>query len=203
MIKVGFTPNGSQYSLALHWAQYLSLYAYNHGVGPRTESKRNSVQVPFPGNKETYNAMFTSASASTLARFSIYASFRESCGGGRLFNVADRAEPCTFGDLWPALASWFGLVGTGPKEEGKTAVLKPGEYVDCYKHIFADLGLLKAAQNGVGAGKEQLDSVGWWLTFDRQLSLERLRETGFSGERDPVIGWLESFKLFRKSGLII
>ncbi|CAJ2500017.1 Uu.00g028700.m01.CDS01 [Anthostomella pinea] len=123
---IGFTPNGSQYSLALHWGQYLSLYAYNHGIEPRTESSSNKepAKVSFPGNKEAYSALCSPVSGTIIGRFSVYASLHpETCGGGRLFNVADREEPSTFGDVWPALASWFGLVGTESVKEGHAATI--------------------------------------------------------------------------------
>ena len=82
-------------------------------------------------------------------------------------------------------------------------MLTPGRFIAANKDVFRQLGRDKALSGGVGAGNLQLDSVGFWLTFDRQLSLERLRSTGFEGERDPVEGWLESFEMFRKAGLII
>ncbi|KAI1496145.1 hypothetical protein F5X99DRAFT_422359 [Biscogniauxia marginata] len=208
---IGFTPNGSQYSLALHWAQYLSLYAYNHGIGLRTQSGGTSepVEVPFPGNEAAYNALSSPVSARTLARFSIYASLHpETGGGGQIFNVADREEPSSFKDVWPGLAAWFGLLGVGPIGEvpgpvASGASLKPGEYIRLHSHVFSELGLHKALISGVGAGRNQLDSVGSWLTFDRQLSLKKLRGSGFDEERDPIAGWVGSFELFRKAGLIL
>jgi hypothetical protein len=220
--KVGFTPNGSQFSLALHWAQYLSLYAANHGIVPNKQTPTTTpVEVPFPGNTASANALFTPVSSKTIARFMIYASLHpETCGGGRLFNIADSETPCTFGEIWPKLAEWFGLVDVGPRPDGNmqvgqdnalragelpqtTPALTPGEYVAKHKDVFAQYGVVNAAGGGVGAGSRQLDSVGYWLTFDRQLSLKRLRETGFEGDKDPVQGWLESFEMFRAAGLII
>jgi hypothetical protein len=148
----------------------------------------------------------------------IYASLHpETCGDGRLFNIADNERPCTYGELWPQLAAWFGLVGVGPAETTQaeentlkvgelpqtTSSLAPGKYVGEHRGIFAQHGRSKAVSGGVGAGNQQLDSVGYWLTFDRQLSLKRLREAGFTGDRDPVLGWLESFEMFRKAGLIL
>lgn len=149
----------------------------------------------------------------------IYASLHpETCGGGRLFNIADNEVPCKYGDLWPRLAAWFGLEGTGPAEvsiaqdnklkvgelsKTSTTTLTPGEYVTKYRDIFARQGCPEAVRKGVGYGSRQLDSVGYWLTFDRQLSLDRLKETGFERDRDPVEGWLESFEMFRKAGLIL
>ncbi|KAJ5104532.1 hypothetical protein NUU61_001879 [Penicillium alfredii] len=216
---IGFTPNGSQFSLALHWAQYLSLYAYNNGVGPESkDSNAVAVEVPFPGNATAANALFSPVSSKTLARFMIYASLHpEKCGGGRLFNVADRDEPCTYGEIWPQLAKWFGLVGVGPVETssasdntlkvgelpGDTLDLPPGRYITKYRDIFAQCGRANAVSGGVGAGNQQLDSVGYWLTFDRQLSLKKLRQAGFDEDHNPVEGWLESFGMFREAGLIL
>ncbi|PHH70398.1 hypothetical protein CDD80_6044 [Ophiocordyceps camponoti-rufipedis] len=44
-VVVGYSPFGADYSLALHWAQYLSLVAEREGEGTR---------VPFPGCAEAY-----------------------------------------------------------------------------------------------------------------------------------------------------
>ncbi|KAJ5248909.1 hypothetical protein N7468_000360 [Penicillium chermesinum] len=214
---IGFTPNGSQFSLALHWAQYLSLYAFNHDIKPRSQSKSSRVEVPFPGSTLGANSLHTPVSSKILARFMIYASLSpEKCGGGRLFNIADRAKPCTANEVWPQLASWFGLKGVQPPDTepageelkagqlpNSTPNLLPGEYTSRYQRLFAEYGCLNAAHAGVGVGNRQLDSVGYWLTFDRQLSLDRIRECGFEEEQDPVKGWLESFELFQKAGLIL
>lgn len=147
----------------------------------------------------------------------IYASFHpDTCGGGRLFNIGDNEMPCKFGELWTHLANWFGLVGVGPAESSppqakaleagelpeKTNSMTPGEYITHHKDIFSKNGLTSAAAGGVSAGHQQLDSVGYWLTFDRQLSLTKLRETEFESDIDPVQGWLNSFEMFRKAGLI-
>lgn len=152
-----------------------------------------------------------------MARFMIYASLHpEACGGGRLFNIADNEVPCKYGELWPRLAAWFGLKGTGPVEVStahdnklkagelsQTSATSPGEYVAKHRDIFARQGCPEAVSKGVGYGSRQLDSVGYWLTFDRQLSLDRLKETGFERDLDPVGGWMESFEMFRKAGLIL
>lgn len=219
MDQVGFTPNGSQFSLALHWAQYLSLYAYNHGVGPHVKQPNTAaVEVPFPGNAAGANSLFTPVASKTIARFMIYASLNpDTCGGGRLFNIADNQTPCQYGQLWPHLARWFGLVGGEPVAASQaqdealkvgelpqtTPSLMPGEYVAKYRDTFAQCGRDRSVQGGVGAGHRQLDSVGYWLTFDRQMSIKRLRETGFEGDKDPIQAWLDSFEMFRKAGLIL
>lgn len=147
----------------------------------------------------------------------IYASFNpNTCGQGNLFNIADHEIPCKYGELWPKLAAWFGLEGVGPVEDsepvntlkvgelpGSTASLLPGEYISKYKDIFSRCGCNDATTAGVGAGNQQLDSVGFWLTFDRQMSLDKVRNTGFEGNKDPVDGWIESFEMFRKAGLVL
>lgn len=148
----------------------------------------------------------------------IYASLHpERCGDGRLFNISDNEVPCKYGELWPRLAKWFGLVGTTPDEEfheqqntlkvGElpqiTPNLTPGEYITKHRDVFALNGCGNALTGGVGVGNRQLDSVGYWLSFDRQLSLERLKETGFELDRDSVQSWLETFAMFRKAGLIL
>ncbi|EQB43278.1 hypothetical protein CGLO_18089 [Colletotrichum gloeosporioides Cg-14] len=195
---VGFTPNGSGWSLALHWAQYLSLYAHNHGVDGTTEPL---VEVPFPGNEAGYNSLFTPVSSRTLGRIAVHASLNPDKCGGKIINMADSEKPTKFREIWPALAKWFGLKGVDPV--GDDQALKPGEYIKRHKHVFAEKGFPKASSSGVGAGASQLDSVGYWLSFDRQLSLERLRSVGFSDERDPTEGWLEAFNKFREAGIIM
>ncbi|KAI3334426.1 hypothetical protein F4824DRAFT_490177 [Ustulina deusta] len=216
---IGFTPNGSQFSLALHWAQYLSLYAHNHGVGPSAQQPGNStIEVPFPGSAAGANALFSPVSATKIARFMIHASLHpDMCGGGQLFNISDHEVPCTYGELWPRLTNWFGLVGGSPLSDPQTKItslavgeiprgtrhLTPGEYIEKHKEIFTQYGRSKAVQGGVGAGSVQLDSVGYWLTFDRQLSLEKLRKVGFEGNSDSVQSWVDSFQMFRKAGLIL
>ncbi|TDZ53974.1 Short chain dehydrogenase sirQ [Colletotrichum trifolii] len=196
---VGFTPNGSGWSLALHWAQYLSLYAHNHGVD-RTSSD-GVVEVPFPGSQGGFNSLFTPVSSEILGQIAIHASENPDKCGGMVINMADRAQPTAFREIWPAIAKWFGLNGVGPaaREDG----MKPGAYVQKYKHIFELEACSRAVAAGVGAGSSQLDAVGYWLTFDRQLSLERLRSVGFGREQDPVEGWLAAFEKFRAAGIIL
>lgn len=150
----------------------------------------------------TWNAKFTPVSSQTLGRASIYAALNPNLCGGKIINVADNHQPICFGEIWPSLAAWFGLEGVEPDESSETA-LKPGEYVAQYKHLFDKAGRPKAEIAGVGDGAKQLDSVGWWLGFDRQLSLDRLRVVGFTEEINPVAGWLEAFQKFRESGIII
>ncbi|KAK5995921.1 Short chain dehydrogenase sirQ-like protein [Cladobotryum mycophilum] len=201
---IGFSPNGSGFSLALHWAQYLSLYAYNHGIRASASSPvgspRERIEVPFPGVDAAADSLSSPVSERTLGRASIHAALHQDACAGKVINIADSAQPTTLRELWSVAAHWFGLVGVGPSSD--PGQLKPSEYVDKYKYLFQRKGLTKALTCGVGAGGAQLDRVGWWLTFDRHLSLERLRGTGFMDARAPVAGWIDAFERFRAAGVI-
>lgn len=201
-VVVGFSPNGSGFSLALHWAQYLSLYALNHGLGPGAAPKSgDKVKVHFPGSDEGFNSKFTPVSGRMLGRIAIYAALHPETCGGKVVNQMDTEHPTTFRQLWAEMASWFGLEGVGPS--GDEGELKPGQYVVKYKDKFGDMNKPRAVTCGVGAGSTQLDAVGWWLTFDRQLSDARLRDVGFEERKEPIDGWIEAFERFRAAGIII
>ncbi|RDW86259.1 uncharacterized protein DSM5745_02901 [Aspergillus mulundensis] len=194
---IGFTPNGSAFSLALHWAQYLSLYAYNHR---HQLSEGKEVEVPYPGNEAGYRSLFTPVSGPILGKIAIHAALNPGTCGGKVINMLDKDKPVSASDLWPGIAAWFGLKGVGLV--GDDDKLKPGEYIEKYRHLFAENGKPKALACGVGAGNKQLDSFGWWLVFDRQFSSERLRSVGFMEQRDPLEGWMEAFEQFREAGII-
>lgn len=56
---IGFTLNGSGFSLAGLWATFLPTYRLVHGEG---------ADVPFPGVMARYNSLSTETSASTLEK---------------------------------------------------------------------------------------------------------------------------------------
>jgi hypothetical protein len=186
---VGFTPNGSSYSLAGHWAVFLYAWKLVHGEG---------AEVPFPGTKAGYQSLFTETSAKTLSRVVIHASLHPERFRERIFNVADTAAPASMSERWPQIASWFGLKGVAPPETASASDPKPSDF------IRENEGKLKeAGVKGVdiwNAG--QLDSVGYWLTFDRHLSVERLRGAGFEEDIRPEQGWWNAFEMFKKAGMI-
>lgn len=59
---IRFTPNGSTFSLAAHWATYLSLYAHIEGPG---------ANVPFPSTASAYNSLSSTKPPSTPSRDSV------------------------------------------------------------------------------------------------------------------------------------
>lgn len=97
---IGFAPNGSGWSLAAHWAVYLFLWRQVHGA---------DAEIHYPGTVKAYDSLYTEASTRTLARVVIHASLRpDTCGGGRLFNVADNDAAANMRTRWPQIVSWFG-----------------------------------------------------------------------------------------------
>ncbi|KAF2808145.1 uncharacterized protein BDZ99DRAFT_445317 [Mytilinidion resinicola] len=186
---VGFAPTGSTYNLTAHWATYLSLYANIESAGS---------SVAFPGTENAYNSLFNEASSSIIARLAIWASLHPEVSASQIINVADSAKAESMRDRWPKIASWFGLVGVGPASESSEAPLLPSQYA--HRHEKA----LK--ENGIGIliwKAEFLDSYGFYLDFDRQMSLEKCRRAGFEEEKDPNEGWFDAFEKFRGAGMIL
>lgn len=154
--------------------------------------------MPYPGTTKGYESRFNDASSSIIGRLAIYTSLHpEKCGGGQLFNIADREKPSNMAERWPIICDYFGLVGVPPLDEGKGALL-PGEYLQARKEELEEQGF-----KGVSVWKgDFLDTYGFYCDFDRQLSLARIREVGFLEERDPHESWVETFEAFRRAGMI-
>lgn len=90
------------------------------------------------------------------------------------------------------------MKGVPPPPEGYQGD-KPGEFIMKHKNLLESAG----AKGSTVWHTEQLDSYGYWLTFDRHLSLRRLRdEAGFSEESRPEQGWYRAFDMFKKAGMI-
>ncbi|KAL9594508.1 MAG: hypothetical protein Q9219_007002 [cf. Caloplaca sp. 3 TL-2023] len=191
-LQIGFVPNGSAFNLTAHWATYLSLYALVHGKG---------AHIPFPGSLKGYNSLYNEASAEIIAKCSIWSSLHpDKTRDGAIFNIADQAKPESMRRRWPALAEYFGLVGTEPVEEqgdGK-GMMKPSEFIKKHFKVLEEKGVRSSP---VFKG-EFLDSYGYYLDFDRQFSLEKVREAGFDEELDPNESWFKAFDRFKKAGMI-
>ena len=99
-------------------------------------------------------------------------------------------------ERWPALASYFGLEGTGPVDDPN--LLKPGEYINKHRKVLEQYGV-KSLDVFKG---DFLDTYGYYLTFDRQLSLDRARSAGFSEEIDPTLSWFKAFDRFKRAHMI-
>ena len=186
--KIGFVPNGSAFNLAAHWASYLSTYALVEGKGAK---------VPFPGTLHAYESQYNEASADIIAKCAIWAALHPGNSvNGQMFNIADQAKPSRMTERWPALASYFELEGTGPVDDSD--LLKPSEYIKKHQAILEKKGL-KGTEVFKG---EFLDSYGYYLTFDRQMSLDKVRSAGFEEEIDPNSSWFKAFDRFKAAGMI-
>ena len=93
-------------NMAQGLAMYFSLYREAEGEG---------AEVRFPYGEEAWTALHTDSSADILGRFHVFASLAEPVEmiAGRAFNVVD-GPAFAWRELWPRLAAYFGLVGTGP-----------------------------------------------------------------------------------------
>ncbi|KAI9925912.1 hypothetical protein ASPWEDRAFT_60916 [Aspergillus wentii DTO 134E9] len=180
---IGFTPNGSTFSLAAHWYNYLSLYAAVEGPG---------ASIPYPGNLTAYKSLFNGASADIIARFSIYASLHpEQTGNGEIYNIADEDRPQSMEHIWPAVAGAFGLKGTPPVENQEPLLLRPSDYMAVHGHkqpAFSGSQLTKG---------NWIDDFGSWYTFDRPLALDKIRAVGFDEQRDAADAYVKTLKLFQ------
>ncbi|KAL9604432.1 MAG: hypothetical protein Q9179_001848 [Wetmoreana sp. 5 TL-2023] len=184
---IGFVPNGSAFNLTAHWATYLSLYALVEGKGAK---------VPFPGTTKAYNSLYNEASSEIIAKCSIWAALHPAKTSGQTFNIADQAKPESMRERWPTLAAYFGLEGTGPAEGD--GVLKPSEYIAKHRGVFEKNGIKSSP---VFQG-DFLDSYGYYLDFDRHMSLEKIKMAGFTEELDPNGSWFKAFDRYKRAGMI-
>jgi hypothetical protein len=187
-LQVGFAPNGSTYNLTAHWATYLSVYARVEGKGAK---------VPFPGTEAGWACLSNDASSTIIARAAIWTSLHPERCGGQLFNIADQAKPITMKERWPLLAKYFGLEGVGPVGDDQS-VLKPSEYVRKNSHVLLEYGIKVEVFQG-----EALDGVGYYLDFDRHLSLDKIKDAGFIEQLDCIDSWYAAFDKFKDAGMII
>ncbi|RDW60201.1 hypothetical protein BP5796_11807 [Coleophoma crateriformis] len=185
---IGFVPNGSQYNLTAHWANYLSAYALLEG---------KSSQVPFPGTPAVYKGKYNEASSTMIGRISIWASLNPQKSSEQTFNIADQAKGESMQERWPALCSYFGLEGVPPS--GSRDALLPGAYVKAHRHE-----LQKRGMKGTEVFKaEFLDNYGFIFDFDRQFSLQKARRAGFVDEVDPNQSWFTAFDRFKAAGVLL
>ncbi|KAH8705873.1 hypothetical protein BGW36DRAFT_422407 [Talaromyces proteolyticus] len=180
---IGFTPNGSTFSLAAHWYNYLSLYAAVEGKGAK---------VPYPGVEAAYNSLFNGVSSGMIAKFSIWASLHpEKTGNGEIFNIVDQDRPLSMETHWPVIASFFNLEGTAPVEDQDPILLRPTKYAEKNKK------LLRGGNASQLWKASWLDEYGHWSRFDRQYSVDKLRSVGFLEECDANSSWLDTFALLK------
>jgi len=191
-VIVGFVPRGNFMNMAQGLAIYFSLYREAQGEG---------AEVRFPYGEEAWTALHTDSSADILGRFHVFASLVEPAEmvAGKAFNVVD-GPAFAWRDLWPRLAAYFGLVGTGPGLGGQVGVQ---DWVRAKKSVWETL----EAKTGLKAGA--LDATGFdfvdavmGIPIRRDFDSTARKAVGFMEERDPFEGYKLAFDEMRIAGII-
>lgn len=121
---IGFVPNNNAYCLAQTLALYLALYRYVEGEG---------AEVPFPGSEKSWVNQYNESPQDMVAHFSIFASLHPEKTGGRSFNVGGQED--SWKGKWPIICEWFGLKGTGPRENAP----QPGKYIEEHRKQWDEM----------------------------------------------------------------
>ncbi|EFW15360.1 conserved hypothetical protein [Coccidioides posadasii str. Silveira] len=196
---IGFVPRMNSYNAAHPIAVYLSLFAYING---------ERAECPFPGSFGTWKALSNQAGAEMIAKAAIHLSLLDDPSvNGQGYNVASSATPSNWEATWPAICSWFGLVGKPPVDcdKDKTRLSGPDEYIRVheneYKRMLDEYGL----KHWPAVSPTMDGSPNWGLTklsFDRQLNLQKLKATGFAEDERLEESWIRALELMRKAKVI-
>jgi hypothetical protein len=189
-VIVGFVPQNNFMNMAQGLALYFSLYREARGEG---------AEVVFPYGEEAWTALHTDSSADLLGRFHVFASLQPERVAERAFNVVD-GEAFAWRDLWPRLAAYFGLVGTGPGvgEQGSVKKFVHGHQSE-WEGWVARRGLNSGALEGTGF--EFVDDV-MAIPIRRDYDSSLRKEVGFTEERDPFDGYSIAFDEMRAARII-
>lgn len=189
---VGFVPRGNFMNMAQGLAMYFSLYREAEGEG---------AEVRFPYGEEAWTALHTDSSADILGRFHVYASLATPVDNiaGKAFNVVD-GPAFAWRDLWPRLAAYFGLVGTGPGSGKEVGVQ---EWVHAKKKVWETLEARSGSKAGVldETGFDFVDAV-MRIPIRRDFDSSARKTIGFTEERDPLEGYLLAFDEMRAARII-
>lgn len=154
-------------NLAQALGLFFSFYASREGLG---------AGVPYPGSQSAFNALYTNISQTTLAHFQIYASLHSSLTNGETINIGDEDSGVSWKQLWPDLASHFGLVGTEPNKSFNISTYMQ-EHRDAWPEWVKKHGLKESALEGTDF--RFLTMIMGMATFDRQYDLGKARQMGF------------------------
>ncbi|KAK4901421.1 hypothetical protein LTR49_027275 [Elasticomyces elasticus] len=187
---VGFVPQNNAMNIAQGLGLFFSLYREMHG---------NGAEVQFPYGAKAWEALHTDSSSDILGRFHVFASLRPESVSGRAFNVCD-GPAFTWRELWPKLAVYFGLKGTGPAAGGKEVI---GLWVDKHKSRWEEY----VARRGLKARVLEATNYGFvddvmGITFRRDLDSRARMEVGFTEQRDVFEGYRRAFDEMKKARII-
>jgi hypothetical protein len=194
-VIVGFVPRGNFMNMAQGLAMYFSLYC---------EVKGEGAEVRFPYGEEAWSALHTDSSADILGRFHVFASLAEPVEmiAGKAFNVVD-GPAFAWRDLWPRLAGYFGLVGTGPGGTGLGGSVGVQDWVQAKKNVWETLETKGGLKAGVldETGFDFVDAV-MRIPVRRDFDSAARKAVGFTEERDPVEGYRLAFDEMRAARII-
>ncbi|EEP77034.1 predicted protein [Uncinocarpus reesii 1704] len=196
---IGFVPRMNAYNAAYPIAMYLSLFAHINGQG---------AECPFPGSFGAWKALSNIAGADIIAKAAIHLSLLDEPSlNGEGYNVASSASPANWEMTWPAICSWFGLVGKPPidNETDKTGSPGPDEYISMHDTEYKEMVDVFRLKGWPVSSPSMDGSPNWELTklnFDRHLSLQKLKSTGFKDDEEPAESWIRTFERMRKAKVI-
>lgn len=186
---VGFVPQNNAMNMAQGLGLYFSLYRELHGAG---------AEVSFPYGQEAWEALHTDSSADILARFHVFASLNPELVSERAFNVAD-GPAFPWSALWPRLAEFFDLHGTGPTGTERNL----GTWVRDHQHEWDGFVAKRGLRDGAleATNFEFVDAV-MGIPFRRDYDLSSARQVGFTEDRDVFEGYRRAFEEMRVARII-
>ncbi|KAE8420982.1 hypothetical protein BDV36DRAFT_305555 [Aspergillus pseudocaelatus] len=188
---VGFAPGSNAMNMAYGIAFYLTLYREIYGAG---------AAVAFPGKPHGYRSTHSDTFQDILSKMEIFAALnRDKCPNGSSFNSAD-GETVSWEQVWPGICSYFGLVGTEPRD---------GQ-VSMEEFVHQHHGTWDRLTEGHGLKRGLIENQNWGHTqfmlvdfdFDREYSLEKARDVGFKESIATVDGYTTVFDRMVQANII-
>jgi hypothetical protein len=157
-------------------------------------------KCPFPGNKESWKALYNEPPQDMVARFSILTSFRPEQTGGKPFNVAGQEESRS--GKWPIICEYFELVGPPPEENSPQL----GQYIKGHRAQWEDLENRTNLRDGYMDNSISHSGFQYFimtlLDFDRHMDMSASRSIGYAELINTKECWRLAFDRMRKAGII-
>ncbi|KAF2155424.1 hypothetical protein K461DRAFT_292283 [Myriangium duriaei CBS 260.36] len=190
-VIVGFTPGSNYMNVAQGLGFYFSLYREIHGEG---------AEVPFVGTEKSWRNTHTDTFQDVLAKQEIYTALKSrEVQNGTSFNSAN-GDVVAWKDVWPGVAAWFGLKGTGPGREAVDTGKWAGENEEAWRRLEERHGLKKGIFEKYSWGF--IKGVAELFDFDREYDLAASRRIGFEETVDTVKGYTIALDRMRDAKII-
>ncbi|OGM49567.1 hypothetical protein ABOM_001734, partial [Aspergillus bombycis] len=179
---VGFAPGRNTMNMGYGIAFYLTLYREIYGAG---------ATVSFPGKPHGYRSTHSDTFQDILSKMEIFASLnRDKCPNGSSFNSAD-GETVSWAQVWPGICSYFGLVGTEPRDDRVNMEEFVREHRPTWDRLTERHGLKRGIIEHQNWGHTRFMLVDF--DFDREFSLENARAVGFRESIATIEGYTTAF----------